>query len=266
MAYQTLQNYKGSLYGAPSYTGIEYDVEVPDNTVVASPGGVSSTQHHYTKGFYGDGGSSWDFYAGQNLRYPYGEFGGMYMMGQNAPHDMGYYTRPPDPTYIQNQSGPMAPGVLPQNATVRDNYEMINMQGLGSMDDGMGDYDPHPSGPNDPYPPVLNEKVLEEISQTSTDPLVKDGSKEGFVMNGPFGPINITVQINPWIVIGLFILAFFCLSLWASMGTRILSTYLADGEKLSWKQLLCAALAMTGLFIFLAHAAGVPVVKFEGFP
>jgi hypothetical protein len=45
--YQELHRYKGSLYGRPEYNGIEYDFEVPDNLVTASPkcnnrdGGIS---------------------------------------------------------------------------------------------------------------------------------------------------------------------------------------------------------------------------------
>lgn len=102
--YQTLQRYKGSLYGASQYSGLEYDYEVPDNIVVSSPGGVSTTQHHYTKGFYGNGATTYDVYAGEGNAYPYGELGNLYQVGQNAPHELGMYPPGTDQMYTGNQS------------------------------------------------------------------------------------------------------------------------------------------------------------------
>jgi hypothetical protein len=105
MNYQHLGKYKGSMYGQPLYTGIEFSNEVPDNMVMSSPGGLASTYHHPTKGFYGDGsGSRWDFYAGEGLNYPYAEFGNLYQQGQSAAQHMGYYVPPPDTMYTQNES------------------------------------------------------------------------------------------------------------------------------------------------------------------
>ncbi len=89
--YQHLQNYKGSLYGNLNYTGLEYDYEVPDNIVIASPGGTSATHHHYTKGMYSDAVSMTDIHAGNPLAdaYPYGEYGNIYQQGQSATRLMG---------------------------------------------------------------------------------------------------------------------------------------------------------------------------------
>ena len=104
-SYQNFQTYNGSLYGEPQYKGIEYDFEVPDNLVVASPGGVSTTHHHYTKGMYGDGASHWDVYGGEAQRYPYAEHGGLYTVGHNAPQKMHEYSMKPfDVMYTENQS------------------------------------------------------------------------------------------------------------------------------------------------------------------
>lgn len=101
--YQQLHEYKGSMYGAPHYSGMEFDYEVADNTVVASPGGVSTTQHHWTKGVYGDGASQWDIYAGEGFRYPYGELGNTYEVGQSSITDLDAYPYPPDVMPTQNQ-------------------------------------------------------------------------------------------------------------------------------------------------------------------
>jgi hypothetical protein len=105
--YQSVKNYNGSLYGEPSrYHGIEYEWEVPDNMVVASPGGVDTVRHHWTKGFYGRGNTSGDIYAGQGDRYISGEYGDLYQSGQSASQDQGYYTAAPDYQYWQNQPPP----------------------------------------------------------------------------------------------------------------------------------------------------------------
>jgi hypothetical protein len=112
--YQTLGTYSGNLYGLPKYDGIEYDWEVPDNLVVASPGGVDSIHHHYTKGFNGRGNTSSDIYAGQGPRYIAGEFGSLYQTGQTAGQHMGYYQNAPDYKFWKNQQ--------PQTTNNRENY------------------------------------------------------------------------------------------------------------------------------------------------
>ena len=89
-------SYNEQVTGIPRYDGIEYDYEVSGGNVVSSPGGVSSTQHHWTKGFYGSGGVTPDIYGGQGNRYPYGPLGNIYTRGYDAATEMGNYQRPPD--------------------------------------------------------------------------------------------------------------------------------------------------------------------------
>jgi len=104
MDYQTFRQYDGGLYGNTRYRGMEYSQQVPDHLIVGSPGGVSSTHHHYTGGFYGRGGNSLDIYAGQGYRYPSAEFGSLYEVGHSAPQQQGYYQDAPDNEYWQNDS------------------------------------------------------------------------------------------------------------------------------------------------------------------
>ena len=103
-AYQKLTQFSGSLYNDPdpSYRGIEYDFEVPDNLVIASPGGVDSVRHHYTKGFYGRGNTSSDVYAGQQNRYISGEYGNLYHPGHGAAQAQGFYGNAPDSKWWMN--------------------------------------------------------------------------------------------------------------------------------------------------------------------
>lgn len=103
LRYQTLSGYKGQLYGQPKYNGLEYDWEVPDSTVIASPGGVSTVHHHPSKGFNGRGNSSSDVYAGQGQRYISGSYGNLYQPGQQASDDQGMFSKPPDYQFWQNQ-------------------------------------------------------------------------------------------------------------------------------------------------------------------
>jgi hypothetical protein len=104
--YQKLEQYRGSLYGAPTYKGLEYDWEVPDNMTVESPGGASSIHHHWTKGFYGRGNTSSDIFAGQGDRYIDGIYGNLYQTGQTAPQEIGMYPRAPDVKYWRNTMTP----------------------------------------------------------------------------------------------------------------------------------------------------------------
>lgn len=90
--YQTFDSYNGTMYGVPEYRGIEYNEDIPDHVVIGSPGGYSSTHHHWTGGFYGRGGSSGDIYTGQGREYISGIHGNAYSKGhsysgQNAPDE-----------------------------------------------------------------------------------------------------------------------------------------------------------------------------------
>jgi len=73
-------------YGDP-----EFDNEVDDGMIMASPGGISSHHHHYTKGFYGQGGSSTDKFGHQGDRYPHGIYGNLYEQGNSAADKLGMY-------------------------------------------------------------------------------------------------------------------------------------------------------------------------------
>lgn len=59
----------------PPVTGGEFGRDI----LLASPGGLASTAHHWTGGFYGKGGSSTDKFIGKNSNpYLSGEYGNLY--------------------------------------------------------------------------------------------------------------------------------------------------------------------------------------------
>ena len=116
--YQSIENYKGSMFsppkpsrfvGLPEYMGIEYNKNTPDGLVVSSPGGVASVFHHPSLGFYGQGGSTNDKYAGDGSRYLYGEYGNLYNVGDSASTYMGNYPPAPDYKFTKNESFAVTP-------------------------------------------------------------------------------------------------------------------------------------------------------------
>ena len=70
--YEVLNELDPPVYGSPDYDGLEYDYEIPNEMIVASPGGASDIHHHWTKGFYGEGGSSWDVFGNEPPALVYG--------------------------------------------------------------------------------------------------------------------------------------------------------------------------------------------------
>jgi len=59
----------------PPVTGGEFGRDI----LMGSPGGLASSAHHWTGGFYGKGGSSSDKFIGKKSNlYPSGEFGNLY--------------------------------------------------------------------------------------------------------------------------------------------------------------------------------------------
>jgi len=133
-SHQKLDSYKGDMYGTPKYSGLEYDYEVPENIVVASPGGTSSIHHHWTKGFDGRGNSSSDIYAGQGPQYISEQYGSMYQQGHTASEK--YYPAPPDYEFWKNQT----PNQLSNQVDLgyQDSYSIV---GDSSMKLYQGDQD-----------------------------------------------------------------------------------------------------------------------------
>lgn len=226
--YQSLRGYTGSLYaGAPEYTGMEYDYEVPDNLVVSSPGGVSTTHHHYTKGMYGDGASSWDIYGGEGYAYPSAEHGNLYQVGQSAPYYMGMYRTPPDVMYTANQS-----------TAHRDNFTEIEMIPAPDSKEG--------------FSPATGEKASlpEKLTATDLDPSMK----------------NITHKIvlpNPWAMLVILLLAYIALDFWANAGESFIVANFNGGKPLSWKMLVLYAVILTVIVVVIAMVVKTPLLAVE---
>ncbi len=241
MSYQNFQTYNGSLYGTPEYKGIEYDWEVPDNMVVASPGGVSTTHHHYTKGMYGEGASHWDIYGGEALRYPYGEHGGIYSVGHNAPQKMHEYAMQPfDVMYTQNQST----GHI-------DNFTPMDMStGTTELDKIFGG-SPTPK----PTPKSKKSPTVEFISPPDTNDVSE--SKEIRHLK------NIIKFPNPWFIFFVILIAYIALSMWANAGQSFLFDKFHGGVKPGYKWLTLYAILFTLLTFLITQIFGIPLINIE---
>jgi hypothetical protein len=239
--YQHLQNYKGSLYGNLNYSGIEYDFEVPDNVVIASPGGVSGIHHHYTKGMYSDASSNKDIYAGEGVSYPYGEYGNLYQSGQSATRYMGDYHMHPSMEW----EGPYPTG--PGNVG----------GGRGTIPSGAppgGD----PMKKKDNYPSTIdNYTPMELISPPDTDATTPvdisslQARKKKMKVTNIFG------------VVVVLIVGYTAMNFWVKGGEDYISKRFFGDQPLGWKQFLIIATTLTLITVVMMYLFGEPLVTLE---
>jgi hypothetical protein len=271
--YQNMNNYSGSLYGTPKYDGISYDWEVPDNLVIASPGGVSSVHHHWTRGFDGIGNTSSDIYAGQGQRYNAGTFGNLYQTGHKAGQAMGYYPAAPDHKFWDNQT----PQQFSYTHSGEESYQPFENENLfnkkkSSLEQNIEGYNSTPEYDIGNYHPD-NQKI------NSSNIKFFDEPDNNYIAETPFGdvveskallkaettPGNLVVstQIPPWALFLLFLLAFIAFSFWAETALLFLKQHLHQGEDPSWKRFLFYSFLATVIFSIIIYLSGVPITTFE---
>lgn len=238
--YQTLQRYKGSLYGAPQYTGIEYDYEVPDNIVVASPGGVSDIQHHWTHGMYGNGATTYDVYAGEGNAYPYAELGNLYQQGQNAPREMGMYMPGTDQMYTGNQS----------------TAHVENFQYAG------------PNGAQGGQISQTKVPGMEMIAPPDTSSAIKVGEAAKSAVRSELQNITHEIHLpNPWLLLLMFVLLYVALDFLMRAGETVLFNRFHGGATPHWKWLLLYAGVLIAITVGIGMTFKDPLMalkKFEG--
>ncbi len=248
-SYQTFKNldrYGGSLIsnGSPQYGGIEYDYEVPDNIVVASPGGVSTTQHHWTKGMYGNGASTYDIYAGEGNRYPYGEFGNLYQVGQNAGTEMGLYPSPPDQMYTPNQSSYHVENYTPMTRQSTMSPMSVN-QPMSRLDTAV--------------PPGMEMISAPDTTEVSS------------VINAAKGDLqdltHSVVVPNIWVVLIMFMFLFLAFDFVTRAGESVIFDKFHGGKVPNWKWLSFYAAICIGIVIVMGLVIKAPyfaLQRFEG--
>lgn len=273
MGYQSLANYNGEMYEPvlPSFEGIEYDYTMADNIVMASPGGVSSTQSHYTKGFYGQGGSSSDMYAGQGDPYKDGIYGNLYSQGPSTTEALDIYPSTPNNFSVQKSL------FVDRESTPKvDHFAMIDMS------DMIEDYK------NSQKATVMNGIKRYEKKDSSTDSQYSIGRPQGtnnggIIDMGDNVDPNTSVMIdadgdvtdslekrrygikikNPWILFVTFILLYVGLTFWSDAIYLFIKDKFNSGKDFGWGKLLIFAIVTTLLIVLIAFVLKIPVIGFE---
>ena len=281
--HQSLSKYSGSLYGRPTYEGIEYDWEVPDDKVIGSPGGVSSVHHHYTKGFNGRGNTSSDVYAGQGERYNSGVYGSLYQTGQEAGQAMGMYPAAPDYQFWQNEEPSQYSYTHGQAATWAPSMKIYSQPGAYEGPPGKnqkkGPVTQHPGGVEKYVSGGLYVEDSPEIEGYETMAEIDDGPEGGnFELIEPadieeqYTPQEMAVEkdkllvipvLSPWMMFLFFILAFVAFDFWAEAGHLFIRQKMHAGGAPTWKQAVLYAMVVTIIFIFIIWMAGIPISNFE---
>lgn len=118
--YKQMRDYEQKIDSSPPYDGIDFDWEVPDDLVVASPGGVDSTRHHPTKGMFGPGNTSSDHTSVYGQSYTYGEYKDMYTPNRDSQGATMFPNRY-DSEPILRGSGNATEDIVPQ--PIRENFQ-----------------------------------------------------------------------------------------------------------------------------------------------
>ena len=258
--YQNLSAYAGSLYGEPRYQGVEYDWEVPENLVIGSPGGVDSTRHHWTKGFYGRDTSS-DIYAGQGDRYVSGVYGSLYDTGQSGGDAMGYYSAPPDYQYWQNE--------VPQQYSYSKSHASLWAPAMTAYagHEGNTQKKAHIEGYESGY---TNDEfdLIEGADDVGNEFHDDDGDDDTDLddLKAEVDSIKTTIKTNttpPWVVFLFLILLFIAFDFWAEAGHRFISQRFHEGAVPSWERSVIYAGGVTVIFVFIIWLVGIPITTFE---
>jgi hypothetical protein len=249
--YQHLQKYKGSLYGNPNYSGIEYDYEVPDNLVVASPGGVSGIHHHYTKGIYSDASSTQDIHAGNGNAdaYPYGEYGNMYQVGQSSTRYMGDFVEPADLNgvtgFTQNQGEPR-----------KEYFKYLSPGNTGSLlDERRGKNDTNDIELISPGRPVSPKREEHTTPIPGMQDITDDA--DDVVEHKTLSLMSVLK------IMAVFTVGYIAVNFWVKGSEDFINTRFYNGEPMTWKQSLTVAFIFTILLLICAYVFGIPLITLE---
>lgn len=240
--YQNLSKVNGSLYGDGMYgpvrsNGISYDFEVPDNLVVASPGGVSTVHHHYTKGFNGRGNFSTDIYAGEGEQYIASVYGNLYGQGQEAGNALGmysnltpayeYWLNQEPQTYSYNAYNPAS------NWAPTDNLPVAVKKTTTNQIEGFT-----PDAEDDDY------ELLEQIDDVP--------QTEEYIEN-----YTTTRYISPFYTVLLFILAVIVINVWIYTVYGFVKEKWYYDKDVYWQHMIVCSCALTLLFFVVVYFSGI---------
>jgi hypothetical protein len=210
--------------GKSEYDAIEFDPNVPKDMMVSSPGGVASNVHNWTKGFYGEGGSSTDKFGNSDKYYLRGALGSLYNTGDSEEKILNS-AKTTDKRYWNNESQSIQQTAFDRK--INDNGYVTEYYEGTKVDD------------------ELDELIKKMCPCKNLKP----------------GEMNVT--FNPWVVFLVFLIAYIVLDLWASAGRGLIKDKLHNGKKLGTMDLIFYAIIFTVVLIIVAKLVNVPVTHFE---
>lgn len=266
----------------PAFTGIEYDSELPNNMVIASPGGVSTTYNHYTHGIYGKGDLTSDVYGWQGYRNVSGPYNNLYTQGFDSGSQSGMYPpsrnvnfRPPFQSqqqisthqplvnwthkgYIDNPSiESFTPTSVAQNTmfdtATLDNYD----QDILSRELYQSD---RQHSARQAHQPIDLQKIGETIIG---DKPVKEIKGDYEILGDTPTPTPTTIKINPYAFFILLVVGAMVFGLWYDTINIFIKQYFHGGQSLSFKNLVIWSIIFSLIFVFLMHLFGVDLITFE---
>jgi hypothetical protein len=293
---RNLENSNNSiLEGRPEWQGIEYDWEVPDNQVIASPGGVSSVHHHHTKGFYGRGNMSSDIFAGQGERYNSGVYGNLYQKGHES--SQTYYGNPPPDKQYWNNMEPSSYSYSQIQEPSLNNYEMGENAGdyetplTGDYETPLtGDYETPLTG--DYEKKTLLNQYSEGVENYTYNNMYNNSGGNSYIassMNNPsmvdddfelissvpsipsieksdpsVSPAAVIelctgTKVKPWEYLLFLVLVFIVVAFWADTSLLFVKQNFHGGGDPSWQKGLLYSIIITFVFILLIWLAGYPI-------
>lgn len=262
-SHQRLSDYKGSMYGEPRYSGLEYDWEIPDNMVDTSPGGADTTHHHWTKGFYGEGASSGDVYAGQGNRYIAAEYGNLYQVGDTAAQHMGYYTQAPDTKFEDRlTSGNPAFRDSPKyERPIQDPVQRLQAEGILTRK-GQKKADSNGDMSREGFELIDVPSDSRSTPQVAPNPSVTTSTDSLTSGSGTSKSYKLRLA-NPLVAFIIAIFIFIILNLFGYTAETFVKEYLHNGKDPSWKTLLYYTILMIAILVIVLWLLGIPLVKVD---
>lgn len=214
--------------GKAKYDGIEWDVNVPKENMISSPGGTASTFHHWTKGFYGKGGSSTDKFGNSDPYYVEGIYGDLYNKSDSEAK-LFNKTKTIDKKYWNNRTDLDVSSVELDRKFNDNGYTTEYFNGETKVRD-------------------IDSNVEEVIKE-----MCPCKAKPGYV----------SVTLNPWVIFIIFLVAYMAIDMWASAGKGLIKDHLHGGKEFKTMDMIFYAVIITVVLIVLARLTSTPVSSFE---
>ena len=247
--YLYLDEYDGSLTGLQSNPAGNYDVP--------SPGGLASTQHHWSRGLFGPPERVTDAYAGTGDRYINGEYGNLYVPASHGnvynnfrgPHSdrTEHTTMRGDPYYWNEKKSSQTKGVESfEGSTSIEFIEDVsekhpNKNQINQPQNKQSLKNLPPSAPK-PQDPSLHETKISEVTAFTNPSFMAAESVSK--------TSNITIII-------IVIVILMCTELWNETLHNFIVQQLHGGKEVSWIRYGIYASSATILLIVIIYFLNV---------